>query len=119
MLAATTAALLMAAQAGPEWPDLVQFHCRFSDVFTVARRDEPWAVVTDLRVPAETVSLAFNTQSGAWSLWTVRDRGPYMNGATIGQHRRSLSISYSDSETYDPELPADVCEQGVLGCDAP
>jgi hypothetical protein len=108
----------MSAQAPADWPDLVQLHCRFSDVFTVARREETWEVISDLRAPQRSISLAFNTDSGARSVWGVRDREPYRNGATIQHNPHSLSITHPDTDVYDWEPPPGQCRQGeVLGCD--
>lgn len=120
MLATTTAALLLSAQSGAEWPDMVAFRCEFSKVVTVARREDTWEIVTDLRVPMEPLNVAFSS-GGDWVEWGVRDwiRPDWQEGGTVQATERSLSLTYRSSEAYDPEPPADICERGILGCDPP
>lgn len=120
MLAAATAAVLLTGQTEGNWPDMVGFVCEFSKVVTVARREDNWEVVTDLRGPMEPLNLLF-TVSGQWVDWPARDwmRPDWRVGGSVRATGRSLSLTHTSSEAYSNELPAEICEQGLLGCDPP
>lgn len=119
MLISLTALLLLEPAPQGSWPQTVEFDCQFSQVSHIARRDDAWAIVTDLGPPQERIAVEVRVPNGNWRLREGHVRHEWGAAGVVEAGASQFVLSHLAWQPYSLEAPPPTIPGSLLGTDYP